>query len=260
VSPLPTFYISHGGGPCFFMPDPRGLWTGLGNFLAGIGSSLPRTPSAVLVITAHWEAPVVTIGATASPQLIFDYCGFPPETYELEYSAPGSPAVAARIARALEAAGIEHVVDPSYGWDHGVFVPLKVMYPAADLPIVAMSLRQDLDPAHHLAVGRALHSLRDDVLIVGSGSSYHNLSDFAHEPAQRFDDWLSETLPFPGPDRSRALERWASAPGARHSHPREEHLIPLMVAAGAAESEPGDAVFRGAVLGVTMSCWRFGAD
>ncbi len=257
---LPTFYISHGGGPCFFMPDPNGHWTGLGRFLTDLPAMLPRRPSAALVVTAHWETPVVTVESGANPDLIYDYYGFPEYTYELEYRAPGSPEVAARISEVLRASALDHRVDPGHGWDHGVFVPMKVMYPDADLPIVAMSLRDDLDPNHHLAIGRALESLRDDVLIIGSGSSFHNLSHWTAESSHLFDSWLAESLPEPGPVRSRTIERWSSAPGARIAHPREEHLLPLMVAVGAAENEPGVAVFRGPAMGATMSCWRFGGQ
>ena len=259
MSRFPTFYISHGGGPCFFMPDPRGAWTGLGNFLRDLPRSLSRRPAAILVVSAHWEESRIHVGAAARPELIYDYYGFPDYTYELEYPAAGAPAIAHRVGVALAEHGIDHVVDAEHGWDHGVFVPLKVMYPEAEVPIVAMSLRADLDPAHHIAVGQALESLRDDVVIIGSGSSFHNLSNFDPVPAQRFDDWLAETLVEPGPERQRRLNSWESAPGARAAHPREEHLLPLMVAVGAADDEPGQAVFRGPVLGVTMSCWRFGS-
>lgn len=260
VEQFPTFYISHGGGPCFFMPDPQGHWTGLGRFLTELPASLPRRPRAVLVITAHWEASVVTIDRGPNPELIYDYFGFPDYTYELEYRAPGSPGTALRIGDALRSAGVDHLLDPAHGWDHGVFVPLKVIFPDADVPIVAMSLRHDLDPDHHLAVGRALRSLRDDVLIIGSGSSFHNLSHWSPDASQLFDSWLAETLPEAGTSRSNALRRWSSAPGAQVAHPREEHLLPLMVAVGAAETEPGDAVFRGPAMGAMMSCWRFGGQ
>jgi aromatic ring-opening dioxygenase catalytic subunit (LigB family) len=258
VDRFPTYYISHGGGPCFFMPDPRGAWTGLGNFLAGLPRNLKRLPSAVLVVSAHWETPVVTIGSAPRPDLIYDYYGFPDHTYEIEYRAPGSPEVARRAGEVLARVGLEHRIDPTAGWDHGVFIPMKVMFPDADVPIVAMSLRHDLDPAHHLEIGRALTDLRSDVLIIGSGSSYHNLSDFSPLPAERFDRWLGEVLPLADQTRSVALTNWRSAPSAIQAHPREEHLVPLMVAVGAAETEHGEAVFRGPVLGVTMSCWRFG--
>lgn len=258
VEQFPTFYISHGGGPCFFMPDPQGHWTGLGRFLAGLPTTLPRRPRAVLVVTAHWETSVVTVESGSNPELIYDYYGFPDHTYELEYRAPGSPDVARQVGDALRDAGVEHLLDQSHGWDHGVFVPLKVIFPDADVPIVAMSLRHDLDPAHHLAVGRALRSLRDDILVIGSGSSFHNLPRWSLETSRLFDSWLAETLPEAGSDRSGALQRWSSAPGALAAHPREEHLLPLMVAVGAAEAEPGEAVYRGLAMGAMMSCWRFG--
>ena len=260
-APLPTAYISHGGGPCFFMDwNPPHEWDGLRAALEGIGPSLGTTPAAVLVITAHWESPTFAIGGAAAPELIYDYGGFPPHTYRLTYPAPGSPPLAARIAELLEAAGIAHRVDPTHGWDHGVFIPLKVMYPDATIPVVAMSVRADFDPAAHLELGRALAPLRDEgVLIVGSGSSFHHFGNFGREDyAVPFDAWLHDALSRPAASRWQALTGWTDAPHARQAHAREEHLVPLMVAAGAASDVPARTIFRDRVLGTTMSCWLFG--
>lgn len=256
---LPTAYISHGGGPCFFMDwDPPDAWDGLRAALEGIGPSLPATPTAVVVVSAHWEAPAVEVDSGATPGLIYDYGGFPPHTYELTYPAPGDPALAARIGSLLVAAGIEHRLVPDRGWDHGVFIPLKVMYPEADVPVVAMSLRHDLDPAFHLALGAALAPLRDEgVLLVGSGSSFHNFAHFGSPLAEPFDGWLNDVVALPAAEREHALANWTEAPHARIAHGREEHLLPLMVAAGAADDVPARNIFRGEVLDTPMSCWLF---
>lgn len=256
---MPTAYITHGGGPCFFMEwDPPDAWDDLRAALEAIGPSLPATPRAILVVTAHWEAPQVTVASGEAPDLIYDYGGFPPHTYELTYPAPGEPTVAARVGTLLAEAGIEGRLDPSRGWDHGVFVPLKVMFPDAEVPIVAVSLRGDLDPGFHLRVGEALAPLRDEgVLIVGSGSSFHNFAAFGSPGAAAFDEWLNETVALPDAERRAALADWESAPNARLAHGREEHLLPLMVAAGAASDQPARTLFRGPVLSTPMSCWLF---
>lgn len=255
---MPAVYISHGGGPCFFMDwDPPHAWDGLRAALEGIPASLPRTPRAVLVVTAHWESDDIAIEGGARPGLIYDYGGFPPHTYELTYGAPGSPGVAARASELLELAGIAHHVEQR-GWDHGVFVPLKVVFPDADVPVVAMSVRRDLDPRAHLELGTALRPLRDEgVLIVASGSSFHNFATFGSPRAAEFDDWLNRAVALPDQERRRELERWEAAPAARVAHAREEHLVPLMVAAGAADDRPATPFFRGDLLGTPMSCFRF---
>jgi aromatic ring-opening dioxygenase catalytic subunit (LigB family) len=258
-APMPTAYITHGGGPCFFMDwDPPDAWDDLRAALEAIGPSLPRAPRAIVVVTAHWEASEFAIASGAAPGLIYDYGGFPPHTYELTYPAPGDPALAEQIGQLLADAGIAHRLDPSHGWDHGVFIPLKVMFPDADVPVVALSLRRDLDPAAHLELGRALAPLRDDdVLIVGSGSSFHHFAHFGSPLAASFDDWLNDVVAAPAAERWERLTRWEDAPAARHAHGREEHLIPLMVTAGAASDRPARTAFRGPVLGTPMSCFVF---
>src|SRR5690606_7268044 len=172
----PSLYIPHGGGPCFFMdwPEPN-PWAELEAFLRGLPATLPAKPRAILLVTAHWLAPQFRTASGLRPGLIYDYTGFPPHTYQLRYDAPGAPDVAMRAADLIAGAGIPAAADGAHGWDHGVFIPLKVIFPDADIPVAAVSLRQDMDPAAHVAAGRALEPLRDDnVLIVGSGMSYHN--------------------------------------------------------------------------------------
>jgi aromatic ring-opening dioxygenase catalytic subunit (LigB family) len=256
---MPATYITHGGGPCFFMDwDPPDAWDELRAALEAIVPGLPRRPPAIVVVTAHWESPEVAIASGARPGLVYDYGGFPPHTYELTYPAPGDPDLAARIAGLLEEAGIAHRLDPTHGWDHGVFVPLKVMVPDADIPVVAMSLRADLDADAHLELGRALAPLRDeDVLIVGSGSSFHHFAHFGSPEAAPFDEWLNDTVVEPAERRWASLADWESAPYARHAHGREEHLLPLMVVAGSASDRPARVAFRGEVLSTPMSCWLF---
>ena len=258
----PALYIPHGGGPAFFMQgEMYELFAPMADHLASIAKSLPAPPAAILVVTAHWEASVTTLTGGASPGLIYDYGGFPPETYELTYPAPGDAELAARASALLAEASITNRVDPDYGWDHGVFIPLKVMFPEADIPVVAMSLVAGLDPTTHFDVGAALSPLRDEgVLIVGSGLSFHDLRRFttAADDSAEFDRWLDQALVGDQAHRKTELEAWADAPSGRASHPREEHLIPLMVAAGAARDDSAHKTWQGTVGQTTISSWAFG--
>jgi aromatic ring-opening dioxygenase catalytic subunit (LigB family) len=263
---LPTLYLPHGGGPCFFMEwtmGPPDTWDRTAAWLRSISASLPEAPRALLVVSAHWEAGVPTVTTADAPPLFYDYYGFPPHTYELKWPAPGSPQLAERVRALLGAAGMESCADAKRGFDHGVFVPLKVAYPDAKIPTVQLSLRAGLDPAEHIAIGRALAPLRDEgVLIVGSGMSYHNMRGFmqpgslAH--SERFDAWLAKTVAEPPAERDAELAAWPKAPSARETHPREEHLLPLMVTAGAAGADVGKQVFRDVVMGVAVSAVQFG--
>jgi aromatic ring-opening dioxygenase catalytic subunit (LigB family) len=265
---LPTLYIPHGGGPCFFMEVPPGLppdmWDRMAAYLRGLHGSLGGRPRAVLVISGHWETEHPTVNTGAQPPLLFDYYGFPAHTYRLSYPAPGSPVVAARVRELLAAAGIPCAQDSERGLDHGVFVPFKLIYPEADVPIVQLSLNRNLDAATHLQIGRALAPLRDEgVLIVGSGMSYHNLRDFyasdprAVAPAEQFDSWLTSAVTESGA-RDTRLSQWQSAPGARDCHPRPEHLLPLMVAAGAAGPDVAKRTFHDRLLGKPVAGFQFG--
>jgi aromatic ring-opening dioxygenase catalytic subunit (LigB family) len=260
----PTFFLPHGGGPCFFMDwDPPDTFTRLEAFLRGLIATLPERPKAVLLVTAHWEAPAFTVSNAAHHPLLFDYYGFPPHTYELTYPAPGDPALAQRVRDLLGKAGIASAADAERGWDHGTFVPLKVVLPDGDVPIVQMSLKAGFDPEAHLAAGRALAPLRDEaVLIAGSGMSFHDLRLFGQPAAgpisERFDHWLTEAVESVPAKRDAALAHWADAPAGRQSHPREEHLIPLLVAAGAAGDDMGRTVFTDRLMNVTISGHRFG--
>jgi len=245
---------------------PADLWNKMAAYLGAIASSLPARPDAVLVISAHWETPRPTVGAAARHSLLFDYYGFPEHTYHLTYPAAGSPALAARVRELLRQAGIESDADERRGIDHGVFIPFKLIFPNADIPIVPLSLRQDLDARAHIAVGAALASLRDEgVLVVGSGMSYHNLRELlrpssqASEAARQFDRWLASTVAIAdGLRRQEALAHWQQAPGALASHPRAEHLLPLMVATGAAGQDPGRIAYSDNLLGKAISAVQFG--
>ena len=262
----PALYIPHGGGPCFFMEwDPPGMWKAMESWLRALGGTLPEKPAAIVVVSAHWEEDVFTVMTNPNPPLIYDYYGFPAHTYAIDYPASGSPELAEKIVGALEQAGIPVKRDAQRGFDHGVFIPLKLIYPAADVPIVQLSLNVNFDPAAHAAVGRALAPLRKEkILIVGSGMSYHNLrklfqgGDDVALASAAFDGWLDEALASTGTKRSEALKGWLNAPYARQAHPREEHLLPLMVVAGAAEDETAAKIFSDSVMGATVSAWQFG--
>lgn len=261
----PTYFINHGGGPCFFLEpgSMRSAWRELENYLRGFAEKLPERPRAILVVSGHWEAAQPTVNSGATPPLLYDYGGFPDYTYRLQWPAPGSPALAVAVQERLAAAGIASMSDNQRGWDHGVFVPFKVMFPQADIPVVQLSLQQGLDPTTHISIGRALTSLRrDGVLIIGSGQTYHNMRGFggstALDPAaEAFDAWLREAMVDPS-RRDEALVAWEQAPGARAAQPQEDHLLPLMVAAGAASGEPGAIAFHGQVVGKPISGFRFG--
>ena len=260
----PTLFIPHGGGPCFFMDWPQ-TWDRMAAFLRGLSGTLPQKPDAIVVVSGHWEEQVATVMSAPKPGLIYDYYGFPPHTYTLQYPAPGSPALAERIRALLELAGLASAEDSGRGFDHGVFIPFMLAFAQADIPIVELSLLKTLDPAEHLALGAALAPLRNtNVLIVGTGLSYHNLTHFMNgspvtdQPAKEFDVWLTHAVCAPPPQRNQHLTHWTQAPGARLCHPREEHLLPLMVAAGAAGQDYGQQIYSDTVLGKALSGYRFG--
>jgi aromatic ring-opening dioxygenase catalytic subunit (LigB family) len=262
---LPTFFIPHGAGPCFFMEWTRGpadTWDKTAAWLKSLIADLPERPKAILVVSGHWEEPIFTVGSAAAPPMLFDYYGFPEATYRLRFDAPGSPALAERTRELLGGAGHATAEDVSRGFDHGVFVPLLLATPQADIPVVQLSLRSDLDPAAHLAAGRALRPLRDEnVLIVGSGMSWHNMRGFSPAftaKSAAFDAWLGDAIADPA-RRDAALRHWEEAPYAREAHPREEHLAPLFVAAGAASGEPGRVAFQDMAMDVAISGYAFGA-
>lgn len=260
----PVIYLPHGGGPWPFvdMGFPAAELDALARYLRGVPAALPERPKALLIVSAHWEQKVPTVMTAARPPMLFDYHGFPPASYELTWPAPGDRALAARVQALLGAAGIDSATDDTRGFDHGAFVPLKVAFPDADVPAIQLSLKRGLDPAEHLAIGRALAPLRDEgVFIVASGMSFHNMRAL-REPrtgaaSAAFDAWLGEAVEQDPPERERRLRDWSRAPSAREAHPREEHLLPLMVVAGAAGADRGAVTFRGTFLGQLISAVQF---
>jgi aromatic ring-opening dioxygenase catalytic subunit (LigB family) len=268
VQRQPAIYVTHGAGPCFWitLAEPFGpkAFDGLKSHFAGLLAGLPQRPRTILVVSAHWEERIPMVSTAAAPSMLYDYFGFPPHTYELQYPAPGSPELSRHVCNLLQRAGIEAGTDSHRGFDHGVFVPMTIIDPQATIPVVMLSLCSDLDPAHHLAIGAALAPLRDEgVLIIGSGSSFHNLRTYFNgdgSASVEFDAWLHDTINQTYPVvRNARLVDWKNAPSARACHPREDHLIPLMVIAGAAGSDPGRSSFRDLIGGKAYSCFSFGA-
>lgn len=260
----PTYFINHGGGPCFFLkPGPmRATWKSLEDYLGSFAAKLEERPLALVVISGHWEESVPTVNVSAAPPLLFDYQGFPDYTYQLTWPAPGSLEIAARVRALLDGAGFSSAANDDRGYDHGVFVPLKVVFPDANIPVVQLSLQQGLDPATHLKMGNALKPLREQgVLIIGSGQTYHNMRGFGRagpDPkAEAFDAWLRQSITATV-TRDQSLIDWERAPGARDAQPHEDHFLPLMVAAGAASGEEAIVDFHGYALGKPISGFRFG--
>ncbi len=251
-----VLYIPHGGGPMPLLGDPG--HRNMIEFLQRIARQIP-VPEEIVVVSAHWEEEQPTITGGASPSLIYDYYGFPEASYSIQYPAPGDPALARTIDELLKAGGIESRVSDTRGFDHGMFVPLKIMYPDAKIPTVQISLVRGLDPDEHLRLGRSLRGLgRQNILILGSGFSFHNLRGFFSPSPQgrdlqnaAFQDWLVETCTsdtITQEERTERLRGWEDAPSARYCHPREDHLMPLHFCCGLAGSA-AKLVFDAEVLG-----------
>lgn len=239
-----VLFLSHGGGPLPLLGDEG--HHEMVNCLKSISKEI-RKPSAILVISAHWEEKVATITAGRNPPLIYDYYGFPEESYHLTYPCPGEPGLASQVYEVLTEAGIPSKLDGARGFDHGLFVPLKIMFPDADIPCMQLSLLNNLNPSDHLAIGAALHNLKyEDLLVVGSGFSFHNMQEFfapetddSRKKNESFEAWLIETCASQNlseKERKQRLSEWQKAPAARFCHPREEHLLPLHVCYGIAKS------------------------
>ncbi|BDY05763.1 class III extradiol ring-cleavage dioxygenase [Ferrimonas sp. YFM] len=239
-----SFYLSHGGGPMPLLGDPGHQQ--MVDRLKAVAQTM-ATPSAIVLVSAHWEADRPSITSAASPSLIYDYYGFEERAYQIQYPAPGAPELALEIHQKLHQAGLSPQLDEQRGFDHGMFVPLSILFPEAPLPVVQLSLNSNLDVAQHIEMGRALKGLGDGkVLVIGSGFSFHNMRAFfapdqgqANQANAAFERWLIETCTSPRlseAQRRERLIRWEQAPGARFCHPREEHLLPLMLCYGVNES------------------------
>jgi aromatic ring-opening dioxygenase catalytic subunit (LigB family) len=263
---LPSYFVSHGGGPWPWIKDMLpGDFGPLERSLQQMARDVQGDVKAVLCISAHWETNEFTVMTAAQPGMVYDYGGFPDFTYRISYPSPGAPQVAERVAALLEAASLPVRRDGSRGIDHGVYAVTYPAWPNADIPVLQLSIRHDYDPATHLACGRALAPLRDEgVLIVGSGFSYHNMRGFGGAgaaPSADFDRWLSHSMCAVSPEeRTERLLRWDAAPSARACHPAEDHLVPLFVAVGAAEHEVGTRCFHQSDFfgSITASSFRFG--
>ncbi|WP_278803528.1 DODA-type extradiol aromatic ring-opening family dioxygenase [Marinobacter nauticus] len=260
-----VLFVSHGGGPMPLLGDPghQDMVDRLTELSAGL-----RKPSAILVISAHWEEAIPTITSGTTPSLIYDYYGFPSEAYKIEYPCPGEPVLAQQVAQALDQAGIQARLDDQRGLDHGAFVPLKLMYPEATIPCIQLSLVNTLDASTHLAIGRALQALDyDNLLVLGSGFSFHNMRAFFAAPTPEiqarnlaFEDWLEQTCgdsSLSEPERAKRLADWEQAPHARFCHPREEHLLPLHVCYGLA-NKASDRHIVATILGKQSGMFYWG--
>lgn len=262
---MPVAFLPHGGGPVTHVElgMPKAEVEALGHYWRSVRDLPPSTPRAILVVSAHWEEPVPTVMSSAKPPMLYDYSGFPPEAYRISWPAPGDPALAAHVRDLAARAGFATAENSQRGFDHGTFTPLKQTYPNADVPVVQLSLKRGLGAAEHLALGRALAPLRDEgVFIVGSGDTFHNLGEFfgghAFDRSMKFDQWLTSAVTGSVADRDERLTNWANAPFARFCHPREEHLIPLMVIAGAAGTDTGAVTWSGPFMGTQQTGFHFG--
>lgn len=260
-----VLFVSHGGGPMPLLGDPG--HQEMVDRLTELAADL-RKPSAILVISAHWEEAIPTITSGTTPSLIYDYYGFPSEAYKIEYPCPGEPVLAQQVAQALDQAGIQARLDDQRGLDHGAFVPLKLMYPEATIPCIQLSLVDTLDASTHLAIGRALQALDyDNLLVLGSGFSFHNMRAFFAAPTPEiqarnlaFEDWLEQTCgdsSLSEPERAKRLADWEQAPHARFCHPREEHLLPLHVCYGLA-NKASDRHIAATILGKQSGMFYWG--
>lgn len=265
VTPLPTVYLNHGGGPLPLLnQQPR-----VTNSLRRLSALLPR-PTSILVLSAHFITPTPTLLTSPSPPLLYDYYNFPPAAYSITYPAPGNPPLAKRVASLLDAAHIPYAKDSTRGFDHGVFVPFKLMYPEAQIPILSLSHPASAPAEQLWALGAALAPLRrEGVLIIGSGASFHNFDAFFRSPHDKaaqqederksrvWDAWLRETATLKDDDeREKRFKAWADAPCAKFAHPTPEHFTPMLLVAAAGEGQ-GKALDGGEMSGLAVSQFVF---
>jgi 4,5-DOPA dioxygenase extradiol len=254
MTSLPSVFISHGApNLLLYASDTRDFWRGL--------SAHWSRPSAILIMSAHFETEAPTFEAGAHPGMIYDFGGFDPELYRVAYPAAGAPALAEKASQLAQAAGLSTVLSEGRGFDHGTWVPLKAIFPEADIPVATLSVQPRRDGAHHLALGRALAPLRDEgVLIVGSGSATHNLrAFFSGEDAQpwalAFNEWLCERIEA---GDANAIAHWERGPEAQRNHPTPEHYLPLPFAFGAAgPAARGKRLHRAMIGPISLDAYEF---
>lgn len=239
----PVLYIPHGAGPLPLLGDK-----GHHDMVSFLQACVPTlgTPSAIIVISAHWEENVVTINNGQTPPLLYDYYGFPKQAYDIKYPVSGNAILAEKIYHLLGENGIEARLESNRGFDHGVFVPLKIMFPEATIPCVQVSLLNKLDTTAHINIGKTLRALRtENILFMGSGFSFHNMQGFFSQDEEvnskndAFQQWLVDTCTnteISAEERETKLVNWQNAPHAIYCHPREEHLLPLHVCSGLSNS------------------------
>ncbi len=258
-------YFSHGGGPLPILGEPS--HKEMISFMKKLPEELDK-PKAIIVISAHWEEEVPTIIGNNNPSLYYDYYGFPKEAYEIKYPAHGNVEFAKQIKQLFEKNNIQAVIDDKRGLDHGVFIPLLLMYPEADIPVIQISLVKGLRPKEHLSIGKAMNQLlEEDILVIGSGFSFHNMKAFdwsggneRDEKNDVFQEWLIDVCTggeYTQREREDKLREWEKAPNARYCHPREEHLMPLHVCCGLS-GRRGDIIFDNYILGKRAIAIRWG--
>lgn len=250
-------FVSHGGGPLPVLGDANHVE--LVDTLKTLTTELPQNPSLIVMVSAHWETSGFELTAAANPEMIYDYYGFPEESYHLQYPAPGAPDIARDMAEKMQAQGVNIRLNESRGFDHGMYIPLMLMYPEAKIPVIQLSVEKGLSPAEHWQLGETLAQvLPEDSLVIGSGFSFHNMRAFFSpktpemtQAVHTFQAWLDETVTAADLSREAAQtrwENWSSVEGGRFCHPREEHLIPLIVCQAAAQGAGRSIAFN--TLGV----------
>lgn len=248
---FPSVFVNHGGGPLPLLGQQPDI---VAQFKDVTKTWLSTKPNAIVVFSAHWESDPIQITSSIKPTMLYDYSGFPAETYKYQYPAPGSPELAHKIQTLLDENGLKSELNEKRGYDHGVFIPLMCMYPDANIPVVAVSLHASLSAKISIEIGKALAPLCDDnILLLGSGYTYHNMEGFFHPSSATyaastaFNGWLKDTIMSDNAvERLGKLEHWEKAPGARQCHPREEHLLPLLTIVATASTKNPEIIYESA--------------
>lgn len=261
---MPSLFISH-GAPNFILSESPAR-----NFLLGLPAQLPARPNAIVMVSAHWVTPQPRVTKVDVNSAIHDFGGFEDELYDLQYAAPGSPEIAEKIRSAFQTAGIPCEFDGRRGLDHGAWIPLMLSWPDTDIPVIQLSMQPGMAPPYHFEIGRKLRFLRDEgALIIGSGSLTHDLHSWmlsrndpnAEQPqwVKSFADWMSSKIETG--DTQSLLDYRTLAPHAVQNHPTDDHILPLFIAMGAGDGEPGRSLHRSTTHGVLrMDAFRFGSE